>query len=187
MAGLKVVAPATPADAKGLLLASVEDGNPVLYLEHKFLYRSSKEQVPAGAYRVPLGRGARWRAPGRDATVVTYGVGVLWALEAAARFAAKGREIEVIDLRTLMPWDREMVLASVRRTGRALVLHEAPVTGGFGGELAAVIGSEAFESLDAPVARLGALDTPVPFSKALEEIFSPRGRLDQALEQLLAY
>jgi 2-oxoisovalerate dehydrogenase E1 component len=186
VAGLKVVAPATAADAKGLLIASVEDGNPVLYLEHKFLYRSSKEMVPAGPYRVPLGV-ARLARPGRDATVVTYGVGVLWALEAAARLAGKGREIEVIDLRTLMPWDRETVLSSVRKTGRALVLHEAPVTGGFGGELAAVIAREAFESLDAPVARLGALDIPVPFSKALEEIFSPRGRIDQALEELLKY
>jgi len=186
VAGLKVVAPATPADAKGLLLASVEDGNPVLYLEHKFLYRSSKESVPAGAYRVPLGV-ARVARSGRDATIVTYGVGVLWALEAAERFAAKGREIEVIDLRTLIPWDRDTVLASVRKTGRAMVLHEAPLTGGFGGELAAVIGSEAFEALDAPVSRLGALDMPVPFSKALEEIFSPRGRVDDALERLLAF
>jgi 2-oxoisovalerate dehydrogenase E1 component len=186
VAGLKVVAPATAADAKGLLLASVEDGNPVLYLEHKFLYRSSKEQVPAGPHRVPIGV-ARLARPGRDATVVTYGVGVLWALEAAARLAEKGREIEVIDLRTLIPWDREMVMGSVRKTGRALVLHEAPVTGGFGGELAAVIGQEAFESLDAPVARVGGLDTPIPFSKALEEIFSARGRLDQALEELVAY
>ena len=186
VAGLKVVAPATAADAKGLLLSSIEDGNPVLYLEHKFLYRTSKEQVPSGAYRVPLGVGRVARV-GEDATVVTYGVGVLWALEAAERFAGKRRQIEVIDLRTLMPWDREMVLASVRKTGRALVLHEAPVTGGFGGELAAVIGREAFESLDAPVARLGALDTPIPFSKALEAIFSAQGRVDQALEDLLAY
>ena len=186
VAGLKVVAPATAADAKGLLLAAVEDGNPVLYLEHKFLYRSLKEQVPAGPHRVPLGVG-RIAREGRDATVVTYGVGVVWALEAAARLAEKGREIEVIDLRTLMPWDREMVLASVRKTGRALVLHEAPITGGFGGEVAAVIGSEAFESLDAPVSRLGGLDIPIPFSKALEAIFSPQGRLDRALEDLLAY
>jgi len=169
-----------------MLLASVEDGNPVLYLEHKFLYRSSKEQVPAGPHRVPLGVARRAR-PGNDATIVTYGVGVLWALEAAARLAENGREIEVIDLRTLIPWDREMVLESVRKTGRALVLHEAPVTGGFGGELAAVIGREAFESLDAPVMRLGGLDTPIPFSRPLEEIFSARGRLDQALGQLLAY
>jgi 2-oxoisovalerate dehydrogenase E1 component len=119
--------------------------------------------------------------------VVTYGVGVLWALEAAGRLAAKGREIEVVDLRTLMPWDREMVLESARKTGRVLVLHEAPLTGGFGGELAAVIGREAFESLDAPVARLGGLDIPIPFSKALEAIFSPQARLDQALEELLSY
>jgi 2-oxoisovalerate dehydrogenase E1 component len=186
VAGLKVVAPATPSDAKGLLLASVEDGTPVLYLEHKLLSRSSKEQVPAGAYRVPLGVAQVARA-GRDATIVTYGVGVSWALEAAARFAQKGREIEVVDLRTLMPWDRDLVLESVRRTGRALVLHEAPVTGGFGGELAAVIGREAFLSLDAPVMRVGALDTPVPFSKALEAIFSAQGRLDQVLDELLAY
>ncbi len=186
VAGLKVVAPATPSDAKGLLLSSIEDGNPVLYLEHKLLYRSSKEQVPGGAYRVPLGVGRIARA-GRDATIVTYGVGVLWAMEAAARFAEKGREVEVIDLRTLMPWDRAMVLASVRKTGRVLVLHEAPTTGGFGGELAAVIAREAFESLDAPVSRLGALDTPIPFSKALEAIFSAQGRLDGALEELLGY
>ena len=186
VAGLKVVAPATPADAKGLLLAAVEDGNPVLYLEHKFLYRSAKEPVPTGPYRVPIGR-ARVAREGREATVVTYGVGVIWALEAAARFAERGKQIEVIDLRTLMPWDRETVLASVRRTSRALVLHEAPITGGFGGEIAAVIGTEAFEWLDAPVARLGGLDIPIPFSKALEAIFSPQGRLDAEIERLLKY
>jgi 2-oxoisovalerate dehydrogenase E1 component len=186
VAGLKVVAPATPADAKGLLLAAVEDGNPVLYLEHKFLYRSAKEAVPVGPYRVPIGR-ARVARTGRDATVVTYGVGVPWALEAAGRFAARGREIEVIDLRTLMPWDRETVLASVRKTSRALVLHEAPKSGGFGGEIAAAIGAEAFEWLDAPVARLGGLDIPIPFSKALEAIYSPQGRLDGEIEKLLRY
>jgi hypothetical protein len=112
---------------------------------------------------------------------------VAWALEAAERMAAEGRSIEVVDLRTLLPWDRETVLQSVRKTGRALVLHEAPTTGGFGGELAAVIGAEAFDALDAPVSRLGALDTPVPFSKALEEVFSPRARLLPALRALLAY
>jgi 2-oxoisovalerate dehydrogenase E1 component len=185
-AGLKVVAPATPYDAKGLLLAAFEDGNPVLYLEHKLLYRSLKGRVPRSHYTVPLGR-ARIARPGRDATVVTYGVGVPWAEEAAAALAAEGREVEVIDLRTLLPWDVAAVLASLRRTGRALVLHEAPLTSGFGAELAAVLGREAFEWLDAPVARLGALDTPVPFSKALEEIFSPRARLLPALRDLLAY
>jgi 2-oxoisovalerate dehydrogenase E1 component len=186
VAGLKVVAPATPYDAKGLLIASFEDGNPVLYLEHKLLYRSARERVPSGWYTLPLGQ-ARVVREGTDATVVTYSVGVSWALDAAERLAAEGRSVEVVDLRTLLPWDRETVLASVRKTSRALVLHEAPVTGGFGAELAAVIGREAFEVLDAPVVRLGALDTPVPFSKALEEVFSPRARLLPALRDLLAY
>jgi len=186
VAGLKVVAPATPFDAKGLLLSAFEDGNPVLYLEHKGLYRSARGLVPEGRYGVPIGR-ARVARPGRDATVVTYGAGVAWALETARVLAAEGHEIEVIDLRTLLPWDRESVLGSVRRTARALVLHEAPLTGGFGGELAATIAREGFEWLDAPVERLGALDTPVPFSKALEEIFSPRIRLLPALRTLLAY
>jgi 2-oxoisovalerate dehydrogenase E1 component len=186
VAGLKVVAPATPYDAKGLLVAACEDGNPVLYLEHKFLYRSSKGRVPAELYSVPIGR-ARVARAGHDATIVTYGVGVVWALEAAEILAAEGRRIEVVDLRSLVPWDREAVLGSVCRTGRALVLHEAPLTGGFGAELAAVIGREAFEWLDAPVARMGGLDTPIPFSKALEEVFMPRARLLPALRELLAY
>jgi 2-oxoisovalerate dehydrogenase E1 component len=184
--GLKVVAPATPYDAKGLLTSSFEDGNPVLYLEHKLLYRSARERVPSGWYTLPLGQ-ARIAREGTDATIVTYSVAVSWALEAAQRLSGEGRSIEVIDLRTLLPWDRETVIASVRKTTRALVLHEAPVTGGFGAEVAAVIGREAFEALDAPVARLGALDTPVPFSKALEEVFSPRVRLLAALRELLAY
>jgi 2-oxoisovalerate dehydrogenase E1 component len=186
VAGIKVVAPATPYDAKGLLIAAFEDGNPVLYLEHKLLYRSARGRVPAGHYSVPLGQ-ARVAREGRDATVVTYGVGVSWALEAASELAGEGREIEVIDLRSLVPWDVEAVLRSVARTGRCLVLHEAPLTGGYGGEIAAVVGREAFERLDAPVARLGALDTPVPFARALEALYSPRGRLLPALRELLAY
>ena len=186
VAGLKVVAPATPSDAKGLLTAAFEDGNPVLYLEHKLLYRSARERVPSGWYTLPLGQ-ARVAREGTDATIVTYSVGVTWAIEAAERMAAEGREVEVIDLRTLLPWDRETVLQSVRKTGRALVLHEAPTKGGFGGELAAVIGAEAFDALDAPVSRVGALDTPVPFSKALEEVFSARARVLPALRELLAY
>ncbi|HEV7500603.1 MAG TPA: dehydrogenase E1 component subunit alpha/beta [Vicinamibacteria bacterium] len=184
--GLKVVAPATPFDAKGLLAAAFEDGNPVLYLEHKLLYRSARERVPAGWYTVPLGQ-ARVARTGTEATIVTYSVGVTWALEAAEALAAEGTEVEVIDLRTLLPWDRETVLASVRKTGRALVLHEAPTTGGFGAELAAVLSRDGFDWLDAPVARLGALDTPVPFSKALEEVFSPRSRVLPALRDLLSY
>jgi 2-oxoisovalerate dehydrogenase E1 component len=193
VAGLKVVAPATPADAKGLLLAAFEDGNPVMYLEHKFLYRSSKGDVPSGYYTVPIGE-ARVARAGRDATIVTYGSAVQWALDAAATLASEdaGRgdgpyEIEVIDLRSLLPWDAPRVIESVKRTGRALVLHEAPSTGGFGAEVAATIGRDAFEWLDAPVARLGALDMPIPFSKALEEIFSPKAKLLPALRDLLAY
>jgi len=186
VAGLKVVAPATPHDAKGLLLAAFEDGNPVLYLEHKLLYRSAKGPVPAGHYTIPLGK-ARVAREGRHATIVTYGVGVSWALEAANALAAEGKEVEVLDLRSLLPWDTEAVLDSVRKTGRALVLHEAPTTGGFGGEVAATIAQEGFEWLDAPVTRIGALDTPVPFSKALEAVFSPKARLLPALRELLAY
>jgi 2-oxoisovalerate dehydrogenase E1 component len=186
VAGLKVVAPATPRDAKGLLIAALEDGNPVLYLEHKLLYRSARGRVPEGHYAVPIGE-ARVAREGGDATVVTYGVGVPWALEAATELAGEGREIEVIDLRSLLPWDVERVSDSVRKTGRCLVLHEAPLTGGFGGEVAATIGREAFEWLDAPVLRLGALDTPAPFAKVLEALYSPKDRLLPALRELLAY
>lgn len=186
VAGLKVVAPATPYDAKGLLLAAFEDGNPVLYLEHKFLYRSAKGRVPAGHYTIPIGP-ARVAREGTHATVVTWGVGVTWAMDAAATLAADGVEIEVIDLRTLLPWDRDAVLTSVKKTSRALVLHEAPLTGGFGGEIAATIAQDAFEWLDAPVTRLGGLDTPIPFARVLEEHFMPRTRLLPALRQLIAY
>jgi len=184
VAGLKVVAPATPYDAKGLLLAAFEDGNPVLVLEHKGLYRSAKGPVPAGHYTLPLGR-ARIARAGTDATVVTYGVGVVWAERAAETLAAEGYSVEVIDLRTLLPWDVETVAASVRKTSKALVLHEAPITGGFGAELAATISRDCFHDLDAPVERLGGLDMPVPFSKALEEIYMPKARLLDALRRLL--
>ena len=186
VAGLKVVAPATPFDAKGLLLAAFGDGNPVLYLEHKLLYRSARGKVPPGEYIVPIGR-ARIAREGRAVTIITYGVGVIWALEAAGQLAEEGKQVEVIDLRSLLPWDIEASVASARKTGRALVLHEAPVTGGFGAEVAAALGREAFEWLDAPVARLGGLDTPVPFNRNLEEIFSPKRKLLPALRELLAY
>jgi 2-oxoisovalerate dehydrogenase E1 component len=185
--GLRIVAPATPADAKGLLLAAFDDPNPVLYLEHKALYRAERGPVPAGWHTVPFGS-ARVARPGRDATVVTYGIGVRWALEAAGILAdGDAGDVEVIDLRSLRPWDEATVLASVDRTGRALVLHEAPQTGGFGAELAAVIAERAFAHLDAPVARVGSTDTPVPFSKRLEALHSARGRLLPALRSLLAY
>jgi len=184
VAGLKVVAPATPFDVKGLLLAAFEEGNPVLVLEHKGLYRSAKGPVPEGHYTLPLGK-ARVAREGTDATVITYGVGVVWALQAAQTLAAEGFSIEVIDLRTLLPWDVASVAASVRKTSKALVLHEAPVTGGFGAEVAATIGNACFEDLDAPVARLGGLDMPVPFSKALEELYMPKARLQETLRRLV--
>jgi 2-oxoisovalerate dehydrogenase E1 component len=184
--GLKVVTPATPADAKGLLLAAFADPNPVIVLEHKKLYRSVSGPVPEGHYTLPIGQAHVTRL-GDDLTVVTYGVGVHWALDAATQLAESGAEIEVIDLRTLLPWDRETVFNSVRKTGRALVLHEDTLTGGFGGELAASIGAHCFEWLDAPVERLAALDTPVPFSPALEVDFLPEARLLDALRTTLAY
>ena len=187
VAGLKVVAPATPADAKGLLLAALDDGNPVLVLEHKRLYRSARGPIPAGHHVEPLGR-ARIVRPGRDATVVTYGAGVGWALDAAEALADDGDgDVEVVDLRSLRPWDRDTVLASVERTSRALVLHEAPVTAGFGAEIAATIGTEAFLHLDAPVARVGGLDTPIPFAPSLESTWSGDARLTAALRDLLAF
>jgi 2-oxoisovalerate dehydrogenase E1 component len=187
VAGLKVVAPATPADAKGLLLAALDDGNPVLVLEHKRLYRSVRGPIPGGHHVEPIGR-ARVVRPGRDATVVTYGAGVGWATEVSEELAAEGvGEVEVVDLRSLRPWDRDLVLDSVKRTSRALVLHEAPLTGGFGAEIAAVIGTEAFAWLDAPVARVGGLDTPIPFAPPLEAIWSAEARLLPALRDLLAF
>ena len=182
VAGLKVVAPATPADAKGLLLSAFDDGNPVLYLEHKFLYRSVRGPVPEGAVTIPIGP-ARLARVGRDLTIVTWGVGVVWALDAAATLEGEGVSIEVIDLRTLLPWDRATVMASARKTSRAVVLHEAPATGGFGGEIASAIGQEAFDALDAPVTRVAGLDMPVPFSKKLEAIYSPQGRLLPAIRR----
>jgi 2-oxoisovalerate dehydrogenase E1 component len=187
--GLRVVAPATPADAKGLLLAALDDGNPVLFLEHKALYRTARGQVPAGHDVVPLGR-ARIARPGTDATIVTYGAAVGWALAAAEAVAAdpaSGADVEVLDLRSLQPWDREAVLDSVKRTSRVLVAHEAPLTGGFGGEVAAVVADEAFAWLDAPVKRVGGLDTPVPFAKSLEADWSPAGRVESSLRDLLAF
>jgi 2-oxoisovalerate dehydrogenase E1 component len=186
VAGLKVVVPATPADAKGLLIAACEDGNPVLFLEHKWLYRSLKGPVSDGYYRVPIGR-ARLAREGSGATIVAYGVAVHWAMEAADAFAKEGVSIEVVDLRSLLPWDSAMVLESVKKTGRCLVIHEAPQSGGFGGEVAAVVARDAFAWLDAPVERLGALDTPVPAAQALEDIFSPKARLLPALRTLLSY
>jgi 2-oxoisovalerate dehydrogenase E1 component beta subunit len=185
--GLKVVCPATPEDAKGLLATAIEDPNPVLYFEHKHLYRRIKADVPDERYTTPFGQ-ARVHRPGEDAIVVTWGAMVHTASEAADELQKSGFEIEVLDLRTLIPWDKERVLEGVRRTSKVLVLHEDTRTGGFGAEIAATIAEEAFESLDAPVMRIAAPDTPVPFSPPLEKAFIPQvDDVVKALEELTAY
>jgi 2-oxoisovalerate dehydrogenase E1 component beta subunit len=171
--GLKIVCPATPADAKGLLVAAIEDPNPVLYFEHKHLYRRIKGEVPDDHYVTPLGE-ARTHRSGDDISVITWGAMVYTADEAATVMDAEGVSVDVIDLRTLIPWDRAAVLETVRRTSKVLVLHEDTRTGGFGAEIAATIAEEAFEDLDAPVKRIAAPDTPVPFSPTLEKAFIPQ-------------
>ena len=184
--GLKVVVPGTPGDAKGLIRSAIEDDNPVLVFEHKALYRSLRGPVPVGDHRVPLGVAEVARA-GTDLTIVTWGVGRTWALALADDLAPE-HSVEVIDLRTLVPWDRDAVLASVERTGRLLVLHEAGRTGGFGAEIAAEIAEAAFAHLDAPPVRVGGADLPIPFSKALEsEIYSATARLENSARRVLAY
>jgi 2-oxoisovalerate dehydrogenase E1 component len=185
--GLKVVIPGTPADAKGLLLAAIDDPNPVLFFEHKHLYRSLKGEVPDAPYTVALGE-ARVVRPGADLTLVTWGVGVRWAQDEAAHWSTKGVEIEVVDLRTLVPWDRTTVLESLAKTNRLLVLHEAQRTAGFGAEVAAQLVEEGFEHLDAPPVRIASEDLPVPFSKGLEaEIYSAHGKLRAGIERVLSY
>jgi 2-oxoisovalerate dehydrogenase E1 component beta subunit len=172
--GLKIACPSTPEDAKGLLTSAIRDPNPVLYFEHKHLYRRIKGEVPDGEVTVDFGH-ARTAREGDDMTLVTWGAMVHTALEAAEQLAGEdSSSIEVIDLRTIIPWDRETVLASVSRTGKAMVLHEDTRTGGFGAEIAATIAEEAFESLDGPVTRVAAPDTPVPFSPPLEKAFIPQ-------------
>ena len=173
--GLKMVAPATVRDAKGLLKASIRDPDPVLFFEHKYLYRRLKEELPEGEeILAPLGK-ARIHREGVDLTIVTYGAMVHTAGEAADRLATEdGAEAEVIDLRSLRPLDSAAIIDSTRKTGRLLVLHEAPRFGGFGGELMAMACEGAFEWLDAPIRRLAALDTPVPYAAPLEEAHLPQ-------------
>ena len=182
--GLKVVYPSTPFDAKGLLTTSFIDPNPVLYFEHKYLYRSVDGLVPDEYYNIELGKG-RIVQDGNDITIATYGLGVHWAIDSMVDFPEVG--FEIVDLRTLVPWDKEMVFESVRKTGKCLVLHEDTLTGGFGGELAAAISEECFQYLDAPVMRLGSLDTPVPFNSELEKQFVAKSRLKERLQQLIKY
>jgi 2-oxoisovalerate dehydrogenase E1 component beta subunit len=188
-AGLKMVEPSTAYDAKGLIKAAIRDPDPVLFFEHKKLYRLPRlrEEVPEDDYTVEIGR-ARTRREGRDLSIITFGAQVLTALDAAEELEREGLDIEVIDLRTLAPVDREAILASAKRTSKVLILHEASRTGGIGGEIAATICEEAFEWLDAPVVRVAATDTPVPYSPPLEEYHLPQVRdVVDAARKLAAY
>ena len=183
--GLKCVCPATPEDAKGLIVAAIEDPNPVLYFEHKHLYRRIKGEVPEERYTTPIGK-ARLHRQGDEITVVTWGAMVYTADEAAKQLG--DLSVEILDLRTILPWDKEAVLASVRKTSKVMVLHEDTHTGGFGAEIAATIAEEAFEDLDAPPRRLTAPDSPVPFSPVLEHAFLPQvADVVAALRELAQY
>ncbi len=182
--GLKIVFPSTPYEAKGMLNAAIEDPNPVMFFEHKFLYRSVREDIPDDYYTVEIGT-ARTVQEGSDLTIVTYGLGVHWAKEYAENHT--DLSIEILDLRTLLPLDTEAIYAAARKTGRVIVLHEDCMTGGIGGELVALISENCFESLDAPVKRVASLDTPVPFAAQLEEQFLPKERLTEAIEGLMSY
>ena len=171
--GIKVVAPSTPYDAKGMLITAIRDNNPVLFMEHKLLYRT-KGPVPDELYNIPLQQ-ADIKREGRDLTIIAYSIMVPRALQAAAQLAAEGIDVEVLDPRTLKPLDLDTIVRSVSKTGRVLIVHEAPVTGGFGGELAAMIaGSPAFDFLDAPIRRLGGRDIPIPYNRTLERAAVPQ-------------
>ena len=182
--GLKVVAPATPADAKGLLLSAIRDSNPVIYFESKPLYRSLRGAVPAGDYTVPIGK-AHVARSGTDISIITYGAMLHEALIAARMLEAHNIDVEILDLRTLKPLDSSAVLATARKTGKVLLVHAANRTAGVGAEVSALIGEEAFEALDGPVRRLGGLDTPVPFSPLLERAYRPNAdKIVEAIQEL---
>ena len=182
--GLKVVYPAFPSDAKGLLLAAIEDPNPVIYFEHKYLYRSISEDIADDEYTIEIGK-ARIVKEGTQASIITYGLGVHWAIEHANQHPEKS--IEIIDLRSLQPWDKAAVEASVKKTGRVLILHEDTLTNGFGGEIAAHLAEHCFSALDAPIMRCASLDTAIPMNKGLEDQFLAKARLEEMMHKLLAY
>lgn len=182
--GLKVVYPSNPQDAKGLLLAAFEDPNPVIYFEHKYLYRSLKGNVSKGYYNTPIGKAAIAQQ-GTDLTIITYGLGVHWALDAAAQ--RSNYSFEILDLRTLLPLDLEAIIQAAAKTGKVIVLHEDTITAGIGGEIVALINEHCFAQLDAPVLRVASIDTPVPFAADLEQQFLAQSRLLPAIDKLLAY
>ena len=182
--GLKVVCPAFPSDAKGLLLAAIEDPNPVIFFEHKYLYRSISEEISDEPYTIEIGK-ARVVQVGEKVSIITYGLGVHWALDYAKNHPEES--IEIVDLRSLQPWDKEAVESSVKKTGRVLILHEDTLTNGFGGEIAAHLAEHCFKYLDAPVMRCASLDTAIPMNKALEDQFLAKARLEGMMEKLLRY
>src|SRR5262245_30435322 len=185
--GLKIVAPGTALDAKGLMTAAIRDPDPVIYLEHKFLYRRIKEDVPEGEVVTPIGK-ARVARAGKDVSIVTYAAMMHAALQAAEDAAKDGIDVEVLDLRTLLPLDEEAILATAAKTGKVMVVHEATRTGGPGGEIAALVSERAFEYLDAPVVRVAPPDTPVPYSPPLEETFLPNAeKVGKAIRALYDY
>jgi 2-oxoisovalerate dehydrogenase E1 component len=182
--GLKIVYPSNPVDAKGLLNASIEDPNPVLYFEHKYLYRSMKTEVPEAYYTTEIGKAVSV-STGNDITIITYGLGVHWALD-----EMRNREdvsAEIIDLRTLIPLDIDAVYEAVKKSGKVIVLHEDCLAGGIGGEISALINEYCFEHLDAPVMRVASLNSPVPFAENIESIFLPKKRLTETVDRLLRY
>jgi 2-oxoisovalerate dehydrogenase E1 component beta subunit len=185
--GLKIVSPGTAYDAKGLLKAAIRDDDPVLFIEHKYLYRRIKEELPSEDYIVPIGK-ANIRRRGKDLTVVTWGAMLYVADEAAELLAADGVSVEILDLRSIIPFDEEAILESVAKTNRVIILHEAPLTGGAGAEFAARIAEKAFDYLDAPVKRIASLDTPTPYSPPLEQFWLPNAaKVVAAARELLAY
>ena len=185
--GLKVVYPSTAHDAKGLLKSAIRDNNPVLFFEHKFLYRRIKEELPEGEFTEPLGKAAV-RRQGRDLTIISYAAMMYPALEAVEELAKDGIEAEVIDLRTLLPLDRETIINSVKKTNKLLIVHEDTRTGGIAGEIAALVCEGAFEDLDGPITRVTALDTPTPYSPPLEEFFLPNAaKIVAAARELARY
>ena len=182
--GLKIVYPSNPYDAKGLLKTSIEDNNPVLFFEHKALYRSIKSEVPENSYNIEMGK-LKIVKEGNDFTIVTYGLGVHWSKEYAEN---SKYDIEILDLRSLSPLDLNGILKSIKKTNKVLILHEDNLTGGIGSEISALINENAFEYLDAPIMRLGAIDTPVPFSKNIEnDIYFPIKRIDEKAIKLMNY
>jgi 2-oxoisovalerate dehydrogenase E1 component beta subunit len=186
--GLKVVSPSTPYDAKGLIKAAVRDNNPVLYFEHKYLYRRIKGEVPDDDYTVPIGK-ADIKRSGKDMTVIGYSSSVHWALEAAEIIEKEdGVNVEVLDLRSLLPYDKETILESVKKTGKVIVAHEATLTGGIGGDISAFISEHAFEYLDGPIRRLASIDAPTPYSPPLEAYFMPnKDKMLKLMREVAAY